>query len=274
LLSLKRFVAIFLACLMTALPGLSEPQSGGQHAGQITALIPAATRNTQPAKTNDDVQWSDLLKTAHSGRLRVGLTDGSILSLGSDSELRVVQHDAATQQSSLELNYGKVRSQVQKITQPGGKFEIKTPNAVIGVIGTKLYVAYEAGKTTVICYEGQISVSALGNARMGNNTGQTGSSGNSVTLNPGQMVEITDAVPPGGFQSSQVPPSVAQNGILSTEISEKEPPVYHASHVPVWVAVGYGVAVGLALGITMGTGNGKHKTPQPPTCPPESPACG
>jgi len=272
--SLKRFLAIFLTCLMTALPALSEPQAGAQHAGQITALIPAATRNAQPAKTNDDLQWNDLLQTAHSGRLRVGLTDGSVLSLGSDSELRVVQHDAATQQSSLELNYGKVRSQVQKITQPGGKFEIKTPNAVIGVIGTHLYVAYEAGKTTVICYEGQVSVSALGNARAQGNTGQTGSSGNSVTLNPGQMVEITDAVPPGGFQASQVPPSVAQNGILSTNIPEKQPPAFHTSHVPVWIAVGYGVAVGLALGITMGTGNGKHKAPAPPTCPPNSSTCG
>ena len=39
--------------------------------------------------------------------MRAGLTDGSILSVGSNSELRVVQHDAASQQTSLEMNYGK-----------------------------------------------------------------------------------------------------------------------------------------------------------------------
>ena len=57
-------------------------------------------------------QWNDLLKTEQKGRLRAGLTDGSILSLGSNSELRVVQHDAASQQTSLEMNLGKVRSKV------------------------------------------------------------------------------------------------------------------------------------------------------------------
>jgi len=273
LFSLKRFMAVFLACSMAALPAMGEPQAAGQHAGEITALIPAATRNAQTAKANEQLDWNDLLQTAHSGRLRVGLTDGSILSLGSESELRVVQHDAATQQTSLELNYGKVRSQVQKITQPGGKFEIKTPNAVIGVIGTHMLVIYEAHKTTVICYEGIVSVSALANAQV---QGNTGSSGNSVTLNPGQMVEITDAVPPDGFHASQVSPSVAQNGILATNIPEKTPPAYHASHVPLFVALGYAVAVGLALGVTMGLENGghHHAPPTQPTCQPGNPDCG
>jgi len=267
----KQATAILVCFMISPLAALCEPQGAAQHAGQITALIPAATRNAQTAKANEDLDWNDLLQTAHSGRLRVGLTDGSILSLGSDSELRVVQHDGATQQTSLELNYGKVRSQVQKITQPGGKFEIKTPNAVIGVIGTHMLVIYEAHKTTVICYEGIVSVSALANAQLPG----AASSGSSVTLNPGQTVEVTDTVPPGGFQVSQVLPSVAQNGILATNIPEKQPPAYHGSHVPVIVAVGYAVAVGLALGITMGLQNGHHHTaPTQPTCPPQSPACG
>ena len=38
----------------------------------------------------------------------------------------MVQHDAASQQTSLEMDFSKVRSKVVKITQPNGKFEIKT----------------------------------------------------------------------------------------------------------------------------------------------------
>lgn len=258
-LALRRFIAIFLACVTAAMPALSQPQGEAQRAGQITALIPAATRNAQTAKPNDELHWNDLLKTEHSGRVRVGLTDGSILSLGSDSELRVVQHDSATQQSSLEINYGKVRSQVQKITQPGGKFEVKTPNAVIGVIGTDFLTEYEANKTTVICYEGQVSVTPVGNAQVQNNTGQAGS--NSVTLSAGQMVEITSVIPPGGFHVSQVPPSKAQHGITSTSVSEKEPRAYNPEHTGRWVALGYAVAVGLALGITMGVEGGNGRNP-------------
>ena len=40
-------------------------QAGGaaQAAGQITALIPAANRNSTPAKVKDDVHWNDLVQT-------------------------------------------------------------------------------------------------------------------------------------------------------------------------------------------------------------------
>ena len=257
LIILRRFTAVAVSLLLSPLPALCEPQGGGQHAGQINAMVPAATRNAQTAKPNDELQWNDLLKTEHSGRVRAGLTDGSILSVGSDSELRIVQHDANTQQTSLELNYGKVRSQVQKITQPGGKYEMKTPNAVIGVIGTDFYVGYEANKTTVICYEGQLSVTPTGNAQVQNNTGQASATGNSIVVAAGQMVEITSEIPPTGFHTTQVLPSAAQNGILSTNVPDKEPrPVRPEHNSGRWVALGYAVGVGLALGITMGTSNG------------------
>src|SRR5580704_17965347 len=107
----KRFTAIVLCSLLTALPVMPQPQTG-QAAGQINALIPAATRNSTPAKVKEELNWNDLLQTEHTGRVRAGLKDGSILSLGSDSELRVVEHDGTAQQTALEMDFGKVRSQV------------------------------------------------------------------------------------------------------------------------------------------------------------------
>jgi hypothetical protein len=270
---LRRLTAIFVSFLLSPLPAMCEPQGGGQHAGQINAMVPAATRNAQTAKANDELQWNDLLKTEHSGRVRAGLTDGSILSLGSDSELRIVQHDATSQQTSLEMNYGKVRSQVQKLTQPGGKFEMKTPNAVIGVIGTDFYVGYEANKTSVICYEGQLSVTPIGNAQVQNNTGQASSAGSSIVVAAGQMVEITSEIPPAGFHAAQVPPAAAQNGILSTNVPEEGPRPARPDHTGRWVALGSAVAVGLALGITMSNGSGGAGRPPVKGCKP-NPATG
>src|SRR5271154_4063593 len=119
----RRLISGFLCLLISPIPVLCEPSASAQPAGQVRALIPTATKNTKPTKVNDDLQWNDLLNTGPKGRVRAGLTDGSILSLGSSSELRVVQHDATSQQTSLEMNLGKVRSKVVKITQPGGKFE-------------------------------------------------------------------------------------------------------------------------------------------------------
>src|SRR5271169_1171138 len=216
--SVRRITAILVCFMISPLAGLCEPQGGSQRAGQIDALIPAATRNAQAAKAKDEIDWNDLLKTTHSGRVRAGLTDGSILSVGSDSELRVVQHDGNSQQTSLELNYGKVRNQVTNITKPGGKYELKTPNAVIGVIGTDFAALYKSNKTTVWCFKGHVKVTPLG--KVAKNTGQQSSTDNSVTLTEGQMVVITSAVPSAGFQPSNTPPDVAQGVLLSTDVPD------------------------------------------------------
>ncbi|MGA2899474.1 MAG: FecR family protein [Candidatus Acidiferrales bacterium] len=253
--SLKQLLVGPLCLLLCSFPVQASPQSAGQHAGQINALIPAASRNAQPAKVQDQLQWNDLLKTAHSGRVRAGLDDGSMVSLGSDTELRIVQHDGASQQTSLEMNFGKMRSQVVKITKPGGKFEVTTPNAVIGVIGTHFYAAFEHGKTTVICYEGTVLVTPRANAQAQNNSGQS-SNGNSISVGAGQMVVIVSHIPPGGFQTESTPPAVKQSSQLATDTNENAPPTYQAhGHVLRNLLIGTAIAVGLSVGLAVGTGN-------------------
>lgn len=205
----RSLLSVVLSLLLMATPVLADP-SGDQPAGQVKALIPDASRNAQPLAVKDALQWNDLLKTDAKGRVRAGLTDGSILSLGSNSELKVVQHDAKSQQTTIELNYGALRNQVVKITQPGGKFEVKTPNAVIGVIGTDFYVAYENNRTTVICYAGQLAVTP---------TSGTGAN-NPTTVNAGQMVVMGEEIPPGGYQAAAATAAVTQTSILDTNIPE------------------------------------------------------
>jgi len=256
----KRAMAIVVCFMISPLAVLCEPQGAAQRAGQIDALIPAATRNAQPTKAKDEIDWNDLLKTAHSGRVRAGLTDGSILSVGSDSELRVVQHDAASQQTSLELNYGKVRNQVTDITKSGGKYELKTPNAVIGVIGTDFVTIFKSGKTTVYCYKGRVKVTPLG--KILKSSGQSGSD-NSVTLQPGQMVVVTSTIPPGGFQVSDTPPAVGQSGLLATDVPEGNLPPPgkgpNAGNGLKTLLIGGGLATGLAVGLGVGTTRGGCK---------------
>jgi len=245
--------------------------AGGQTAGQISALIPSATRNAQPAKIKDDLSWNDLLKTEQKGRLRAGLTDGSILSLGSNSELRVVQHDGASQQTSLEVDFGKVRSKVVKITQPNGKFEVKTANAVIGVIGTDFYVSYEANKTTVICYTGKVWVSPIGDAKIVKNSGQ--SSENQIQVNAGQMVVISSEIPPAGFQPQSTPSEVMRASADDTSVTDALPAIHHA-HLVRDILIGVGVAAtGWAVAITQL--NTSTPAPRPQGCPnPNNPKCG
>ena len=198
---LYRVVAILLAFVLSPLPALAQGSSSSQPAGQITALVPQATRNGSVANNKDNVMWNDTLRTEGGGRARVQLRDGSILSLGSNSELKIVQHDPASQQTELELNYGRVRSRVVQITKPGGKFQVKTPTAVAGVVGTDYIVIYENGHMQVIVFSGQVVILGANGAIL-------------ATVGPGQMVDIGPDGKVTGPQ--QTPPDVQQFNIEQT----------------------------------------------------------
>ncbi|MGZ4788664.1 MAG: FecR domain-containing protein, partial [Terriglobales bacterium] len=123
--------------LSTAVPTWAAPAAKptGPKAGNITALLPVAhivrgsgkQAVTSDAKKGDDLVWNDLIKTEKGGRARVTLADQSILSLGSQAELRIVKHDVKSQQTTLQMAYGRVRAQVASITRNGGSFELRTP---------------------------------------------------------------------------------------------------------------------------------------------------
>jgi hypothetical protein len=272
--TLYRFVALLLCLAISPLQLLA---ADAQTAGQVSALIPAATRNDKPAKAKDAVYWNDLLKTAAAGRLRASLSDGSILSLGSNSEIKVVQHDAASQQTSLEMTAGQLRSRVVKITQPNGKFEVHTPNATIGVVGTDFFVQYANNKTTVICYTGQVGVTPQAGAQA-----QGASSGNGpIQLVAGQMVEITSEIPPAGFQSQPTPLSQQTASMEGTTVGETAGATgvgvaAGSSHLLKFFLIGLAVA-GASAGIAA-TVNTSPKRGPSPTDPckinPQLPQCG
>jgi len=253
---MRRALALVLCILFSGLPAICADQS----AGRISAIIPSATRNAQPAKAKDDLQWNDLLQTSQSGRLRASLLDGSILSLGSSSELRVVQHDAKSQQTQIEMDYGKLRSKVVKITQPNGKYEVKTPNAVIGVLGTDFYVAYENNMTTVVCYKGVVSVIAQGASRVVRKSEQAPSNQHQVNLGAGQTAVIGTEVPPAGFapESEVIHASMVDTNVPATAL---------VAAPKFWIPVVAGVVGGgIAGGIAATRGGGSPVIPPAVTC--------
>ena len=157
--------AVVIACLLAILlfiptATLALPDSPEQRAGEISRVIPAVSilrgGQSMAADTKAPVYWQDELNTLASGRARVSLDDGSILNLGSSSTLRVAKHDAGAQQTELAVGLGKIRIQVQKISRPGGKFEVRTPAGVAGVIGTDFYVDYERNTMSLIVFEGRV----------------------------------------------------------------------------------------------------------------------
>ena len=111
-------------------------------------------------------------------RARVALNDGSILNVGQDSNLSIVKHDANTQQTDLELNFGRVRSQAVHLTKPGASFKIRTPTGVAGVVGTDFFLAFENFVTNLQVFEGSVQFCNL--------------AGLCVTVTAGMMSQIRD----------------------------------------------------------------------------------
>jgi ferric-dicitrate binding protein FerR (iron transport regulator) len=248
-------VAVSLSWLM-AMPGetWAQPQTGGQRAGEVSRVIPAVSilRGTKSltAAPKTAVDWQDSVNTQANARARIALDDGSVLNVGSDSSLKVVKHDAGAQQTELELAYGKLRTQAQKIAKPDGKFEVRTPAGVAGVVGTDFYEAYDTTTNTmnVIVFEGLVKVCNL--------------AGVCVILKAGQMTSVRS-----GDNGGPLPPVQATLDVLVASSKDTDPGAPSGvtgagPHLGVWGTVGIvAVAVGVGLGVGL-TRSGTPKTTQ------------
>ena len=192
-----------LLSLLLAIPAdtLAAPQGAGQRAGEVSRLIPAVSIARGPksitASPKSVVNWQDLVNTQVNARARIALDDGSVLNVGSESSMKIVKHDAGAQQTELELTYGKLRTQAQKIAKPDGKFEVRTPAGVAGVVGTDFFVGYDvnAGAMNVIVFEGLVKVCNL--------------AGVCVLVKAGQMTNVRN-----GDNSAPAPPTQATLDML------------------------------------------------------------
>ncbi len=261
----RQAVALVLCTVLSGAPAAFAAPADPA-AGHIQALIPDASRNEKPAQLKEELAANDLLRTGPSGRMRAGLSDGSILSLGSSSQMRVTRHETASQQTELELSVGKLRSKVVKVTQSGGKFEVKTPNAVIGVVGTDFYVSYVDSQTTVICYKGVVTVSAIaGAAAASSPAGATGAA-QATRLTAGQKAVVS------GLSAGSIA-AAASSAELTASMQETETSgagsaagssAATASHHLgkwTWITIGAVAVAGVVIGIvaTRGGSNIQRK---------------
>jgi len=253
----------FFASFLILIPNdiVAEPQAGGQKAGEVSRVIPAVSiargAKSLTAAAKAPVNWADVVNTQANARARIALDDGSVLNVGSDSSLKVTKSDGAAQQTELDLAYGKLRSQAQKITKTDGKFEVRTPAGVAGVVGTDFYIGYDqsGGQMNLVVFEGQVKLCNLAGVCVIAKAGQMSSvrnGDNSSPLNPTQATldELTTAV-------------------NATTLADKPGGLINAGH---HISTGWGVtlgivSVGLAIAIPAVVVHSTHNPVAPPPNP-------
>jgi hypothetical protein len=149
--------------------------------------------------------------------------------------------------------------------QPNRKFEVPTPNAIVGVIGTE----YGGNRTRAICYIGRASVAPLGKARV-SQSNSSSSASSAVTVVAGQMVEITSEVPPGRYHSQPKPSEVQRASMDATEVPDLPAAVAVGVAHPWRWALLFGGFGGVATGLVFAVDRGGFGTPQQipiPNCP-------
>jgi ferric-dicitrate binding protein FerR (iron transport regulator) len=235
----------------------AAPPPAVQRAGEVARVIPAVsiarTGKTITASAKTVVDWEDVVNTQVNARARIALDDSSVLNVGSESSLKVVKHDAGAQQTELELTYGKLRTQAQKIAKPDGKFEVRTPAGVAGVVGTDFFVAYDNATNTmnVITFEGLVKVCNL--------------AGVCVIVKAGQMTSVRS-----GDNSGPLPPTQATLDLLvatskDTDAGGQLGAAAAGAHgVPWWTVVVVVAVPAVALPIALRHGN--SGLPVPPGC--------
>lgn len=262
--SLYAFCMVLFLSLLLALPAdiFAGPQGAGQRAGEVSRVIPAVSiaRGSQKitASPKSIVDLNDLVVTQVNARARIALDDGSVLNVGSESSMKVQKYDAGAQQTELELTYGKLRTQAQKIAKPDGKFEVHTPAGVAGVVGTDFYVAFDVATSmmNVLVFEGLVKVCNL--------------AGQCVIVKAGQFTSVRS-----GDNSAPLAPAQAGLEALTAATRETElggspiTGIQQAHHIGKGTAIGLGIlAIVPAVVVPITSKGSNSTTPVRPKCPP------
>lgn len=171
-----------LAMLALAAPRPVLAADGGQVAAvNGSSFVTASGQRTQ-LKATDLIHPGDVVEVSDGAKLKLSMSDGSVLSLGGSSRLTVTAYTAdpgVSRDVQLNLDIGLMRA----VVAAGGatsRFEIDTPTAVATVRGTDFFVEVTPQKTSIGVIEGSVAVVRRGAAP----------NANPMTLNANWQAEI------------------------------------------------------------------------------------
>jgi hypothetical protein len=111
-------------------------------------------------KIADELKAGDTIVTGKSGRLVLGLSDGSQAVIAPKTTV-VIQDLSQSPRTLFNVIRGKTRVHIEKLGGQPNPYRVNTPTAVIAVRGTIFDVLVDDDETQVFLHEGQVEVTNL-----------------------------------------------------------------------------------------------------------------
>ena len=129
-------------------------------------FVEDAQKSRQPLEANARVRTGQTI-VSQAGKAKIALNDGSVLSIGENSRLRLADYRDAGQgvNARVTLIAGALRAVAR--TTPAGRFEVETETAIAAVRGTDWVMEATSDQTAVAVVSGAVSVSGRVAAEQG-----------------------------------------------------------------------------------------------------------
>ena len=164
----KRLCPVVVLGLLSVLPSTAAHAQQAKSIGQVTALEGKVTVLHQgkfapePLTLQKPVFQEDIIETDRASKVRITLTDGTVISLAEQSRLELKQfsHDARQQTRSgrLAISLGIFRAILKEMI-PSSTIEVITPTTVAAIRGTDLMGEVTVDSTAIVVLEGTVAVS-------------------------------------------------------------------------------------------------------------------
>ena len=143
---------------------------------------------------------------------------------------------------------GRLRSRVMRQARPGARFEVRTPMASAGVVGTDFYLFSDASGTILIVFDGEVRLTSLLTGQM-----LLATSGQKIVVSPdGSMSGPVQATP------EEIRAAQSSTDVAEEEARRKAPPTGRRRRAAVVIMVS-GVVAGTILGVWL-----THREPSSP----------
>ena len=262
-ISLSRQALALVLCALVTQATFSAGQSypAPENAGAVIGVKAGATVDNQPLSKPGPLSRSAVLRTNRTGRVRIRLRGGEVLSLGGATELQVSRANPEAETAAVRVQAGQVRSEVGRFHKSEGSYDMTTPQAQITSRGNSdFYLDVASDRTRLIAYSGIVLVRPLhgtSNAPVDVAAGQT------VVVNPGMVsrLELT--------AEDQEQDSIWQTSFPTDSLTQSNRPA--PSHKKLYIILGAaGAAVG-GIALAARGSSSKSSTPSTTTVPPSVP---